>query len=282
MIKISGDLGQKLSPDRSDIRSAAIGVFDSGVGGLTLLEKLLQTLPHESFEYYADSGNCPYGSKTKEEILSHTVKIMDYLTQKNCKMIVVACNTVTTNIIDILRSLYQIPIVGMEPGTKPAFSLSRNKRIGILATEGTLNGKLYQKTLENFYDKAFFISEIGYGLVELIENDRMESDTMRERLKKLLMPMIDNQIDTLVLGCTHYNYLIPVLAEIIPYPIEIVDTTHAVSRQVSKLLHENELDSTDTARYVNIVTTGDLTLMNKILKRLDIRESNLSIGKLPV
>lgn len=258
-----------------------IGIFDSGVGGLTLLDKLVKALPEESFEYYGDSGNCPYGTKTIEEINRHTIRIMDYLTQKNCKMIVVACNTITTNIIDQLRSIYKVPIVGMEPGTKPAYTISTSKRIGILATAGTINGQLYNKTLDNFSEKAFFISQIGTGLVERIEQNSIESAGMKEQLQMLLQPMIDSRIDTLVLGCTHYNYLISVLVDLFPYPVEIVDTRDAVSRQVERVLHENGLAVTAQQRVITIATTGDLDLLKQMLTRLSLQDEMMNLNKVP-
>jgi glutamate racemase len=256
-----------------------IGIFDSGVGGLTLLDKLVKALPEESFEYYGDSGNCPYGTKTIEEIMQHTTHIMDYLMQKNCKMIIVACNTITTNIIEQLRSIYPVPIIGMEPGTKPAYAISTSKRIGILATAGTINGQLYNKTLEQFSEKAFFISQVGAGLVELIEQNSIESVRMKEQLQLLLQPMIDSVIDTLVLGCTHYNYLTAVLTDIFPYPIKIVDTRNAVTNQVKRILHEKELISTEQHRIVTITTTGDLELLKQILMRLQMHNAVLNLNK---
>ena len=256
-----------------------IGIFDSGVGGLTLLDKLVKALPEESFEYYGDSGNCPYGTKTIEEIRQHTIRIMDYLMQKNCKMIVVACNTITTNIIDQLRSMYHVPIVGMEPGTKPAYSISTSKRIGILATAGTINGQLYNKTLESFNEKAFFISQVGTGLVELIEQNSMESARMHEQLQLLLQPMIDSPIDTLVLGCTHYNYLTDVLTDLFPYPIQIIDTRDAVTRQVQRILQEKGIASAVQQRSIRIATTGDLELLKQILTRLQMQDEVLHLNK---
>ena len=256
-----------------------IGIFDSGVGGLTVLDTLVKALPGESFEYYGDSGNCPYGTKTIEEIKSHTIRIMDYLMQKHCKMIIVACNTITTNIIDQLRSIYPMPIVGMEPGTKPAYASSANKRIGILATAGTINGQLYNRTLESFNDKAFFISQIGAGLVELIEQNIIEQARMMQQLEPLLKPMIDAHIDTLVLGCTHYNYLTNVLAGMFPYPIEIIDTRDAVTRQVQRILQEKALKATGTERSVTITTTGDMEMLKQILKRLHLNDEVVTLVK---
>lgn len=258
-----------------------IGIFDSGVGGLTLLDKLVKALPDESFEYYGDSGNCPYGTKTIEEIRKHTIRIMDYLMQKNCKLIVVACNTITTNIIDQLRSIYHVPIVGMEPGTKPAYEISTNKRIGILATAGTINGQLYNKTLDSFSEKAFFISQVGIGLVELIEKNSIESEQMKDQLQLLLQPMIDSRIDTLVLGCTHYNYLPAVLIDLFPYPITIIDTRDAVTRQVQRILQEKGLVSMASERVITIATTGDIDLLKQILTRLGMQDEVLNLIQVP-
>ena len=263
------------------MNSNPIGIFDSGVGGLTLLQQLIKSLPNESFEYYADSGNCPYGSKTKEEIFDCSKNIMNFLINKGCKLIIIACNTITTNIIDELRKDYNIPIVGLEPGTKLAYKISKNKRIGILATEGTINGRLYNKTLTNFNDKAFYTSRIGHGLVELIEKDIIDNIEMKEKLLHIIRPMINMDIDTLVLGCTHYNYLKSILENIFPTHIELVDTTIAVTRQVERVLNEKNLCSDLSQRKINITTTGDLILLFKLIKRLDIDESKLNIGKVP-
>ncbi len=261
--------------------SKSIGVFDSGVGGLTLLEQLIKDLPNESFEYYADSGNCPYGNKSMEEVLESTLVIMDYLMHKDCKLIIVACNTITTNIIYKLRERYPVPIIGLEPGTKLAYNVSKNKRIGILATERTINGQLYLKTLNNFNNKASYISSIGNGLVELIENNMIDSVEMRERLLQLIKPMVEKDIDTLVLGCTHYNYLKSILRDMFSSQIELVDTTKAVVKQVIKVLNENGLISNDTQRKINIVTTGKIDLLNKLIARLDIADPFLNIEKVP-
>lgn len=259
--------------------NSPIGVFDSGVGGLTLLSKLVAVLPHESFEYYADSGHCPYGPRSIDEILDLTTKITDYLIRKDCKMIVVACNTITTNTIDKLRALYPVPFVGMEPGTKPAYLRSVNKRIGILATEGTLKGELYHKTLNGFRDQAFFMGQIGHGLVELIEKGQIDSDAMRSQLGTLLQPMIEQEVDTLVLGCTHYNYLTTAIHDIFPYPIQIIDTTDAVAEQVQRVLQKHQLAAANTGREINISTSGDLTLLEGIVQKLGLDQFGVKFAR---
>ena len=247
-----------------------IGVFDSGVGGLSVLQSLIQLLPNESFNYFADSGRCPYGPLSPEEIWSNTCRIMEILKGYNCKLVVVACNTITTNSIERLRENYNIPIIGMEPGTKMAFQRSKGKRIGILATQGTLNGSLFNQTLRDYKDHAFFQCEVGHGLVELIEQNAMDSPKMRTHLAALLQPFIEAAIDTLVLGCTHYNYLTPLLLELFPFPIQIIDTSQAVAKQVKKILVDNALLCHKTDRKILLETSGAIEPLKQILKRLTL------------
>lgn len=252
-----------------------IGIFDSGVGGLTVFKRLLELLPNESFYYYADSGNCPYGPLSKEEIWRNTCKIMDALSLQKCKLIIVACNTITTNSIDRLRKRYKVPIIGMEPGTKMAFKHSEGKRIGILATQGTLNGGLFNKTLQEYHDKAFFIRQVGEGLVTLIEQDALDAVSMHNQLSLLLEPMILAEIDTLVLGCTHYNYLIHQLQKYFPYPIQIIDTTEPVAQHVKNTLTTQGLMNPKKSKTIHVETSGNLAVLKKIIKRLTISESDL-------
>ncbi len=258
-----------------------IGIFDSGVGGLTILNELINLLPAESIEYFADSGNCPYGDKSISEIKDLSIKIIDYLINRDCKIIVVACNTITTNLIKEIRAKYSIPIVGMEPGVKPASINSSNKRIGLLATKGTLNGSLFIDTLKANCKDVLVYKQIGVGLVELIENDKIDSDLMRDKLYNLMQPMIDKKVDTLVLGCTHYNYLISILEEIFPYPIQIIETSNAVSRRINNVLIDNNLLSNKKHRKINITTTGELELTKRIINRLDLSKINYTINIVP-
>ena len=262
-------------------KNNSIGIFDSGVGGLTVLKRLLEFLPEESFDYYGDSGNCPYGALSSEAIWLNSCRSMDILSDHDCKLIIVACNTITTNSIDRLRKQYKVPIVGMEPGTKMAFEYSEGKRIGILATQGTLNGSLYHKTLGQFNDKAFFKSQIGHGLVELIEQNKMDSPAMEKQLMVLLQPMIDAKIDTLVLGCTHYNYLTPMLHKLFPYRIKIIDTSGAVAERVKEILVNKNLLTTKSRRILNLRTSGALKPFEDTCELLgfssmDVNELNLS------
>lgn len=217
-----------------------IGLFDSGVGGTSIWKEVHALLPLESTIYLADSRNAPYGQKSKEEIIALSKKNTEFLLNKNAKLIVVACNTATTNAIKALRESYDVPFIGIEPAIKPAALHSQTHKIGILATKGTLNSELFHQTVQN-YSQVKIIEQIGHGLVELIENGNLYSNEMSYLLKSYLQPMIEENIDYLVLGCTHYPYLIPQIKEILPKHIKIIDSGEAVARQTKNILEQNRL-----------------------------------------
>lgn len=218
-----------------------IGIFDSGIGGTSIWKEIHELLPLENTIYLSDSKNAPYGIKSSKEIRNLSIKNTDYLIENGCKIIVVACNTATTNAITYLRSHYNIPFIGIEPAIKPAALQSKTKKIGILATKGTLNSSLFEKTASNFKNDIEIIEQIGVGLVELIEEGKIYSNEMKSLLTLYLKPMIAKNIDHLVLGCTHYPYLIPVIKDIIGNKITIIDSGLAVARQTKNVLHSNNL-----------------------------------------
>lgn len=217
-----------------------IGLFDSGVGGTSIWKEVHALLPFESTLYLADSKNAPYGQKSKDEIIELSKKNTEVLLEANAKLIIVACNTATTNAIKVLRECYKIPFIGIEPAIKPAALHSQTQKIGILATKGTLNSELFHQTVQ-FYSKVKIIEQIGHGLVELIENGKLYSKEMTKLLTSYLQPMINENIDYLVLGCTHYPYLIPQIKEILPKNIKIIDSGEAVARQTKYILEEKGL-----------------------------------------
>ncbi|MFC6876346.1 glutamate racemase [Flavobacterium myungsuense] len=219
------------------INNQPIGLFDSGIGGTSIWSAIHELLPNEDTIYLADSKNAPYGKKTKEEIIALSIKNTEFLLEKNVKLIVVACNTATTNAIKELRDLYKVPFIGIEPAIKPAAIHSKTQTIGILATKGTLSSELFNKTVEKYQD-THIIEQIGYGLVELIENGELNSPEMEKLLHSYLQPMIEANIDYLVLGCSHYPYLIPLIKKIIPNHIQIIDSGEAVARQTQKIIEE--------------------------------------------
>lgn len=219
------------------INNQPIGLFDSGIGGTSIWSAIHDLMPNEDTIYLADSKNAPYGKKSKEEIIALSIKNTELLLEMNAKIIVVACNTATTNAIKELRASYQIPFIGIEPAIKPAALNSKTQTIGILATKGTLSSELFNKAVEIYQDTKI-VEQVGYGLVELIENGEINSPEMTKLLLSYLQPMIDENIDYLVLGCSHYPYLIPQIKKIIPQHIQIIDSGEAVARQTHKILIE--------------------------------------------
>lgn len=214
-----------------------IGIFDSGIGGTSIWAKIHELLPNEETIYLADSKNAPYGQKSKTEIIALCCKNTELLLEMDCKLIVVACNTATTNAIQELRSMYNVPFIGIEPAIKPAATHSKTQTIGILATQGTLNSELFNKNVEKFHNTKI-IEQVGHGLVQLIENGEINSPQMATLLEAYLTPMIDANIDYLVLGCSHYPYLIPHIKKILPPHIHIIDSGEAVARQTQNVLKE--------------------------------------------
>jgi len=220
---------------------AAIGIFDSGVGGTSIWQEINRLLPLENTVYLADSKNAPYGYKTKEEIIALSIKNVKILIEIGCKIIIVACNTATTNAISVLRSTFDIPIIGIEPAVKPAALRTTTKSIGILATKGTLSSILFSKTSAKFTKDISTIEIVGEGLVQLIEMGKIESQEMTNLLKKYTDQMIAANIDYLVLGCSHYPYLTPQLEKILPAHIKILDSGEAVAKQTRAVLESFNL-----------------------------------------
>ncbi|MFQ3296487.1 MAG: glutamate racemase [Polaribacter sp.] len=224
-----------------------IGFFDSGVGGTSIWKEVITLLPKEHTIYLSDSENAPYGEKSEEKIIALCEKNTEFLLKRNCKLIVVACNTATTNAIDFLRNKYHIPFIGIEPAIKPAALSTKTKTIGILATKGTLNSTLFEKTSGNIQKDIQVKETIGKGLVELIECGKLNSKEMTSLLTSFLQPMITNNIDSLVLGCTHYPYLIPQIREIVGEKIQIIDSGEAVAKQTKAILTTHKLLNIDAS-----------------------------------
>lgn len=242
-----------------------IGIFDSGIGGTSIWKEIHKLLPNENTIYLADSKNAPYGQKTKEEIIQLSCKNTELLLEQDCKIIVVACNTATTNAIKELRSKYQVPFIGIEPAIKPAANQTETETIGILATKGTLNSELFNKAVET-YSNVKIVEQIGFGLVQLIEEGKIESEEMTGLLNDYLKPMVEANIDYLVLGCTHYPYLIPQIKKILPEHIKIIDSGAAVAKQTKKVLEKNNLlNLSDEKKKQIFYTNSDSSVLKEIL-----------------
>jgi len=223
-----------------------IGIFDSGIGGITIYDEIHKLLPNENMIYLADSKNAPYGGKSKEKIIEYSVKNTEFLLENKCKIIVVACNTASTNAVKYLRSHYKVPIIRVQPAIKPAALKSKTKTVGILATNGTLESELLHETSQKFAQGVRVIKQIGEGLVALIESGKIQSKEMTILLNTYIEPMLKENIDFLVLGCTHYPFLIPQIKNIVGDKVTIIDSGEAIARQTKVILEkENLINKTD-------------------------------------
>ena len=223
--------------------NAPIGIFDSGVGGTSIWREIHQLLPLEQTIYLADSKYAPYGEKTKDEIVKLSIKNTEKLISLGAKVIIVACNTATTNAIKHLRANYTLPIIAIEPAIKPAALNTKTKAVGILATQGTLNSELFTQTSELYARDIDIIEVFGKGLVPEIEAGRQDGKEVERLLKLYLKPMLDKNIDYLVLGCSHYPYLVPKLKELLPKTVTIIDSGLAVARQTKAVLEHYNLSA---------------------------------------
>ncbi len=245
----------------------SIGVFDSGVGGTSIWKEIVTLLPKESTIYLADSTNAPYGNKNEKQILELCIKNTEKLIALGAKIIVVACNTATTNAIDYLRATYPIPFIGIEPAIKPAALQSKHKSVGILATKGTLNSKLFNDTAARYTQDIAVVEIMGEGLVPLIEKGDLENPELVYLLKKYLAPMVDARIDYLVLGCSHYPYLIPLMRGLLPAHIQIIDSGEAVAKQTQHVLKSLDLIETNAHNPKHLLlTNGELDVLTYFIE----------------
>lgn len=239
-------LGRDYLPMSASFNNQPIGVFDSGVGGLSVLLELSKQLPDEHFHYYADTKHCPYGPRPAAEIIELSCKVVDFLLEQKCKMIVVACNTATASAIDYLRTHYDIPFIGLEPAVKPAAQLTATGNVGILATEGTFKGRLYKETSQLYADHVTLHLQVGHGLVEAVEQGAVDAPATRKLLRNYLAPMLEAKVDQVVLGCTHYPFLIPVIEELVDGKASIINPAPAVARQAGRILKQHDIEAQES------------------------------------
>jgi glutamate racemase len=248
---------------------APVGVFDSGVGGLSVLSEISQLLPHESLLYLADCGHIPYGEKSPEFITERCLKIAGFFHEQGAKALVVACNTATAAGVAHVRQLYpDWPIVGMEPAVKPAAEATRSGVVGVLATTGTLQSARFAALLDRFASDVRVVTQPCPGLVELIETGDLGSPQIRQLLWGYVEPLLAERCDTIILGCTHYPFLKPLLRQMIPDSISLIDTGAAVARQLQRLLSRSCLLADGPARETLYWTSDSPDNFRKILPYL--------------
>ena len=218
-----------------------IGLFDSGSGGLSVLREIVRLLPDEKYVYYSDNAHCPYGEKSPEYIRERCREIVRLLLDKGADIIVVACNTATAAAIQVLREEFPVRFIGMEPAVKPAALGTRTGVVGVLATAGTLKGSKYLTTKGNFEDGCTIVEHVGQGFVELVENGDLEGEATEEVVRTSLQPLLDAGADTIVLGCTHYPFLLPVLRKLAGPGVRFIDPAPAVARHLIYVMVQERL-----------------------------------------
>ena len=248
---------------------ATIGVFDSGIGGLTVLHEALRQAPAHHYTYLADSANAPYGEKSSEWIAQRSLDLCHWLVREGCQALVVACTTATAEAIERIRhEMPAIPVIGVEPGIKPAVTKSTNLKVGVLATQNTLKSDKFNALLESLEGHCEFIPQAGLGLVPLIESGQIDSAEMNTLLRQHLKPFQAAEVDTLVLGCTHYPFLTPLIREILGDKIQIIDTSEAVVKQLARKLEEFQLLQSAPPRVIRFYSTSDADALVGLAKQL--------------
>ena len=222
------------------MNKAAIGVYDSGFGGLSVWRELRRALPNESLIYLGDGKNCPYGGRSREQITQFATEAVERLVREGVKMVVVGCNTATTAAIDHLRATWpDMPIVGLEPAVKPACLTTKSRRIAVLATEHSLQSDMFLHTAERYASDVEVVKVPGRGFVEIVEQDLEHTPEARATVRQVVEPLKGTGVDKVVLGCTHYPFLRDAIAEVLEgEDIEIIDSGEAVERRVEQLLDE--------------------------------------------
>ena len=250
-------------------KTSPIGVFDSGVGGLTVLKAIWQELPFEETIYIADQANVPYGTRPLEEVRNFSNHITQFFLSKNVKLIVIACNTASAAALKWLRLEYpNIPFVGMEPAVKPAVETTQSGAVGVLATPATFQGALYASVIERFASNVKIYQNTCPGLVEQIEKGQLNNSKTRAVIENAVAPFLDKNIDRIVLGCTHYPFVIPLIQDIVGKHVTIIEPAHAIARQVRRVLTQKNMLSPKQKSAHRFYTSGDPKMFQKQLKLL--------------
>lgn len=266
-----------MSADRADPTHLSgplqpIGVFDSGVGGLSVLREIIRQLPNEEILYLADQAHVPYGQRPLEEVRDYAHGITEYLLSKGAKIIVVACNTASAAALNSLRQSYpDFPFVGMEPAVKPAAETTKTGAVGVLATPATFQGALYASVIERFAQGVTIYQHTCPGLVQQIEQGDFNGIISRKILEHALLPMLAKNIDTVVLGCTHYPFVIPLIQEIVGDKARVIDPAPAVARQTYRVLAQrNLLNRSTKIGELKFATSGDPAALEHFLKLIGL------------
>jgi glutamate racemase len=248
--------------------ASPIGIFDSGVGGLSVAREIREHLPAEYLLYLSDSAYCPYGGRPLEEIRDRTLRVGRFLLGRGAKALVVACNSASGAALEVLRESTSVPVIGMEPAVKPAAAATRSGRVGVMATAATLQADRFERLMENYAREVQVVSQACPGLVELVERGITRGDEAREQLLPLLEPLRSAGVDTVVLGCTHYPFLRDTITEILGPDVSLLDTGAAVARQTRRVLEVSGQLRDEGSGDIQVFTTGDPLAVGPVVARL--------------
>lgn len=218
-----------------------IGIFDSGVGGLSVFREIVRILPEEKYIYWSDNAHCPYGEKSRDYIIDRARAVTSFLMEQGADIIVVACNTATAAAINTLREEFPVPFIGMEPAVKPAAQATRSGVVGVLATAGTLKATKYIDTRAKWAHDVKIVEHIGQGFVELVEKGNTSGPEAESIVEKSVRPLVEAGADTIVLGCTHYPFLADTIRKVAGTPVTLVDPAPAVAKHLMEVMQENGL-----------------------------------------
>ncbi|HEY0964016.1 MAG TPA: glutamate racemase [Pseudomonadales bacterium] len=247
-------------------KQAPVGVFDSGVGGLSILSGIHDLLPGENLQYVADSAHAPYGTKSEAFIRGRCETIMQFLLRLDVKAVVVACNTATAAAVAQLRDRYELPIIGVEPAIKPAAELSKSGVVGVLATSGTIASEKFVNLQNRFVSRAKILTRACTGLVELIEQVEPNPFTLDRMLHEFIRPLTDAGADTLVLGCTHYSLIKPQIQKAAGPDVRVVDAGAAVAKELQRrLVMHGLVNDSGRGSFVHFHTSGKPEQQNRLL-----------------
>ena len=244
-----------------------IGIFDSGVGGLSVFREIRKLLPDEKYIYFSDSAHCPYGEKSRDYIIDRARQIASFLISQSAEIIVVACNTATAAAISTLREEFPVSFIGMEPAVKPAAQATSSGVVGVLATAGTLKADKYIDTRERWAHDVKIVEHIGQGFVELVENGTVTGPEAEAIAEKSVRPLIDAGADTIVLGCTHYPFLSEAILKAAGRPITLIDPAPAVAKHLHELMMEKDLIHSD-GYSITLHSSGDPKTLNILYNSL--------------
>lgn len=252
----------------------AIGIFDSGVGGLSVLKEIRKQMPGHPLLYFGDQFHVPYGSRELDEVYELSKVITQFLIKSGARIIVVACNTASAAALYPLRKEFpNIPFIGMEPAVKPAAETTHTGRVGVLATPATFQGELYSSVVERFAKNVKIFQDTCSGLVQEIEKGHFDGFETQKILRNALLPMMENKIDSVVLGCTHYPFVIPMIKEIVGPEISVIDPAPAIARQTQRILAALSLDIPQgDENKIILFTSGSKELFKKFVEKINLEQ----------